>query len=303
MGGEGKPKPVGVPKIMFAAGFSSMLAEVITLPLDTIKVRMQVFQGKYNGFMGCLRDIRATEGTGALWQGLQAGLMRQAVYATLRIAMFDYWVMQEADKKGLENVTLLDRAYYGILSGSIAMTIANPTDVVKVRFQAEMKGKGASAPRYNNVFDAFRVILKEEGMMGFYQSLAPNVLRNSVINAVTLASYSQIKYTFSKGTFPLFDEGFGLHLWSSSWAGTLAVVFGSPFDVTKSRVMNGKMMPDGTTMPYNSLVEAVSSLYKEAGLMGFYKGFNANCQRLVSWNVCMFVVKEQIMKYFANQQL
>jgi len=80
-------------------------------------------------------------------------------------------------------------------------------------------GIAGAEPRYKNAFHAFKVIWAEEGLIGFYQSLAPNIMRNSIMNAVELASYSQIKYEFSKGMFKWFDEGIGLHLWSSSCAG------------------------------------------------------------------------------------
>ena len=189
-----------------------------------------------------------------------------------------------------------------IFPANLNIIIANPTDVVKVRFQAEIKGTSGGPPRYNNAFHAFKVIFAEEGMRGFYQSLAPNVMRNSVINAVELASYSQVKYEFSVGTFKWFDEGILLHLWASSCAGILAVCVGSPFDVVKSRVMDGKMMPDGKKVPYPSLMNCVSSTWAENGIKSFYKGFAANCQRMVSWNVCMFVLREQILDYFKSQQ-
>lgn len=262
-----------------------------------MKVRMQLFPGMYNGLADCGKKIMATEGFGAFFQGLQAGLMRQAVFGTLRIAFFDYGQQRMINTKGEKNITLLDRIGLGMGSGALAMCIANPTDVVKVRFQAEMKGSDPNAkPRYNNALHAFKVIYQEEGFRGFYQSLVPNLLRNSVMNAVELASYSQIKFMCTKGNgyLDLFDEGIKLHLFASSITGVLAVIFGSPFDVTKSRVMNGKMV-DGVKVPYSSLMECVREIKAENGVKGFYKGFNANCQRLVSWNVVMFVLREQIL--------
>jgi len=71
------------------------------------------------------------------------------------------------------------------------------------------------------------------------------------------------------------------------------VVIGSPFDVIKSRIMNGREI-EGKKVPYASIGECVSLAWKENGVMAFYKGFAANCQRLVSWNVCMFLLREQI---------
>ena len=157
-------------KIAIAAGTGSCIGEIVTLPLDTIKVRMQLFQGKYNSTLHCAKTIYAEEGLATFWNGLTAGLLRQAVYGTLRIAMFDVGINYLASSKGEDKITLLDRGALGILTGGLAMTIANPTDVVKVRFQAAMKSAGSGPPKYTNVFQAFPKIYAEEGLMGFYQS-------------------------------------------------------------------------------------------------------------------------------------
>lgn len=37
-------------------------------------------------------------------------------------------------KKGEQNITLLDRIGLGIFSGALAICIANPVDMLKVRF-------------------------------------------------------------------------------------------------------------------------------------------------------------------------
>jgi solute carrier family 25 (mitochondrial uncoupling protein), member 8/9 len=65
------------------ASFSACVAEVITIPMDTAKVRLQL-QGpvaagetlRYNGLMGTVKTIAAEEGAGALFGGLTAGLQR-----------------------------------------------------------------------------------------------------------------------------------------------------------------------------------------------------------------------------------
>lgn len=42
---------------------------------------------------------------------------------------------------------------------------------------------------YNGVFDAYSKILKNEGILGFWTAVAPNMVRNAVINASELATY------------------------------------------------------------------------------------------------------------------
>ncbi len=61
---------------------AACIAELITLPIDTAKVRMQIQERsldpnhvlKYNGFVGTTRTMIMEEGFTSLYQGLAAGV-------------------------------------------------------------------------------------------------------------------------------------------------------------------------------------------------------------------------------------
>ena len=116
--------------------------------------------------------------------------------------------------------------------------------------------------------------------------IVPNILRNSVINAAEIASYDQYKQMVLQ-YFGMRD-GVPLHILCAAMAGFTACIFGSPFDVTKTRMMAGK---------YTGVVDCVSSTFKAEGFGAFYKGFVPNFMRLASWNITMFVAYEQIKGY------
>ena len=63
---------------------------------------------------------------------------------------------------------LFVRIAAGITTGTLAILSAQPTDVVKVRMQAEMKKRGEK-PRYKGVVNAYVTIAKTEGMNGLYK--------------------------------------------------------------------------------------------------------------------------------------
>src|SRR5690606_34092291 len=105
-----------------AGGLASMIAEAMTIPMDTVKVRMQIFQGQYKGFLDCLTTVARQEGPLALYNGLSAGLLRQAVFASLRIGGFDVVMNSIANRKGGANkITLIDRIIGGIVTGGAAI--------------------------------------------------------------------------------------------------------------------------------------------------------------------------------------
>ena len=107
-----------------------------------------------------------------------------------------------------------------------------------------------------------------------------------MINAAEIASYDQYKQMILQYTG--MRDGVPLHILCASMAGFTACIFGSPFDVTKTRMMAGK---------YNGVIDCVSSTFKSDGFMAFYKGFTPNFMRLASWNITMFVMYEQIKAY------
>lgn len=60
------------------------------------------------------------------------------------------------------------RLLAGCTTGAMAVALAQPTDVVKVRFQAQVS-TGAANKRYHGTMDAYRTIAKEEGFRGLWK--------------------------------------------------------------------------------------------------------------------------------------
>lgn len=76
------------------AAFSACVAETMTIPMDTAKVRLQlqkVAEGekpRYSGLFGTAKTIAAEEGATALFGGLMPGLQRQVLFAGLRVGLY-----------------------------------------------------------------------------------------------------------------------------------------------------------------------------------------------------------------------
>ena len=70
---------------------------------------------------------------------------------------------------------LFVRIAAGITTGTLAIFSAQPTDVVKVRMQAEMKKIGEKS-RYKGVVDAYVTIAKTEGFQGLYKGMYTDMI-------------------------------------------------------------------------------------------------------------------------------
>uniref|UniRef100_A0A8C6WGS9 Uncoupling protein 3 n=1 Tax=Neogobius melanostomus TaxID=47308 RepID=A0A8C6WGS9_9GOBI len=181
----------------FGAGTAACIADLITFPLDTVKVRLQI-QGenvkveganatKYRGVFGTIATIVRTEGPRSLYNGLVAGLQRQMSFASVRIGLYDS--MKQFYTRGAGIVT---RLMAGCTTGAMAVAFAQPTDVVKVRFQAEVR-TGDCERRYNSTIDAYKSIARDEGVRGLWKGCMPNITRNAIVNCAELVTYDLIK--------------------------------------------------------------------------------------------------------------
>ena len=189
-----------------------------------------------------------------------------------------------------KDLTFIQKLIIGLSSGAIGITVANPTDVVKIRLQGD---RNSAQPRYRNTTVAYSTILREEGIKGFWTGWGPNVVRNSVINASEMISYTEIKkYILQQN---LIQDGVPLHLTSGFLAGFCAVCCGSPVDVMKTRIMNAKK---GSGEAYKNVFDCFIQILTKEGPCAFYKGFAPNVLRIGTWNMFMFFAYESFKRLY-----
>ncbi|KAL3066572.1 mitochondrial brown fat uncoupling protein 1 [Trematomus bernacchii] len=284
------PPPLGVK--MASAGAAACVADLITFPLDTAKVRLQI-QGekkgvegiRYRGVFGTISTMVRTEGPRSLYNGLVAGLQRQACFASVRIGLYDN--VKNFYTGGTDQASILVRILAGCTTGAMAVSFAQPTDVVKVRFQAQMNLDGV-ARRYTGTMQAYKHIFQNEGMRGLWKGTLPNITRNALVNCTELVTYDLIKEAILKHN--LLSDNLPCHFVSAFGAGFVTTVIASPVDVVKTRYMNS---PPGL---YKSAINCSWIMMTKEGPSAFYKGFVPSFLRLGSWNVVMFVTFEQIKR-------
>jgi len=271
------------------AGVAACIADLFTFPLDTTKVRLQIqgeggAVGQSSGVVRTMMNIGRQEGAMALYSGIVPGLQRQMAFSAIRIGAYE--TVREKYKEitgAKEGVQLLAvRVAAGITTGTLAILVAQPTDVVKVRMQA-----AGSKGQYKGVMDAYRSIARNEGFKsGLYRGTLPNIARNCIVNVGETVVYDAAKdYFISAG---LLNDGIKCHLASAVIAGVTATLVASPVDVVKTRFMNS---PHGK---YKGAFDCAIRTARSEGVAAFYKGFNASCMRLVSWNIMLWLSYEQI---------
>ena len=144
---------------------------------------------------------------------------------------------------------------------------------------------------YNGTIDCYRKVIAEGGVLNLWTGYAPNVLRNSIINAAELASYDQYKQMALESGY--FKDGTLCHLFCGTCAGFTAVIVGSPVDVLKTRMMQA------AKGQYKNPLDCFMQTLKQEGPLAFYKGFGPNFVRLAGWNCVMFLTLEKVKAMMA----
>uniref|UniRef100_A0AAZ3SPC6 Uncoupling protein 1 n=1 Tax=Oncorhynchus tshawytscha TaxID=74940 RepID=A0AAZ3SPC6_ONCTS len=249
------------------AGSAACIADLVTFPWIQPKFRREGGVGSYQGHplqgvFGTISTMIRTEGPRSLYNGLVAGLQRQMCFASIRIGFYDN--VKNFYSGGTDTANIGIRILAGCTTGAMAVSFAQPTDVVKVRFQAQVNLTGV-ARRYTGTMQAYKHIFNHEGIRGLWKGCLPNITRNALVNCTELVTYDLIK-----------RGGHSYNLLSDNLPCHFASAFGT-------RYMNS---PPGQ---YKSAINCAWTMATKEGPTAFYKG-------LGSWNVVMFVSFEQLKR-------
>jgi len=286
-------------------GLASVVAETGTFPIDTTKTRLQV-QGqvinasvqtlKYRGMVHAFSQIFKDEGGRALYSGLAPAILRQATYGTIKIGV--YHTLKRALISDPADETLATNVFCGVVAGILSSTMANPTDVLKVRMQAN------GSKKCDNMICSFTKIYKTEGLKGLWRGVGPTAQRAAVVAGVELPAYDYFKKQIILSGY--LGDCKETHFLASFFAGFVGALASNPIDVCKTRMMNQKNLKAGTAelgstaIPeiYKSSTDCLVRTVKTEGVMALYKGFIPNWLRLGPWNIIFFMTYEQLKKTY-----
>lgn len=179
--------------------------------------------------------------------------------------------------------------FLGSIAGCIGATVVYPIDMVKTRMQAQ-KHKAL----YDNSFDCFKKIIKNEGFKGLYSGLGAQLVGVAPEKAIKLTVNDLVRRI---GTNE--DDGtitMGWEILAGSSAGACQVIFTNPLEIVKIRLqMQGKSkVIKAGEIPHKHL--SASQIIKQLGLKGLYKGASACLLRDVPFSAIYFPTYANLKK-------
>jgi len=163
----------------------------------------------------------------------------------------------------------------GSLAGACGAAAVYPIDLVKTRMQNQ-RSVLASEVLYKNSFDCFRKVLVNEGPVGLYRGLIPQLIGVSPEKAIKLTTNDLVraKFTDKDGEIRLIGE-----ILAGACGGGAQVMFTNPIEIVKIR-----MQVAGESGHRPSALQLVNEL----GLSGLYKGARACFLRDIPFSAIYF---------------
>jgi len=178
----------------------------------------------------------------------------------------------------------------GIIACGPTHTAVTPLDLVKCRRQVDAK-------LYSSNIGAWKMIYKAEGLKGCFFGWAPTYVGYSLQGAGKYGFYEVFKYLYGDKLAPNMNKTV-VFLAASASAEFLADLALCPFEAIKVRMQ--------TTMPpfAHSLREGWSTIVREEGYAGLYKGLYPLWARQIPYTMVKFATfektVEQIYKYLGK---
>lgn len=263
-------------------GLAGMVATTVIQPVDMIKVRLQlagegVKTGPKPTPISVTRELLASGRAMDLYTGLSAGLLRQAVYTTARLGLFDTFMntLKARTEATGGVIGFKERAAAGLTAGGLAAMLSNPADLTLIRMQSDGLKPAAERANYKSVVDALSRITKAEGVGALWSGAYPTVVRAMALNFGQLAFFSEAKSQLKDTSLSPRAQT----LTASAVAGFFASFFSLPFDFVKTRLQKQSKGPDGK-LPYQGMFDCFSKVAAEEGPLRFYRGFSTYYVRI-----------------------
>jgi len=182
--------------------------------------------------------------------------------------------------------------FAGGTSGAIEATIVYPTEFVKTQLQLQSK----STPRFKGPLDCVAVTLRENGPLGLYRGLSTLIIGSVMKTGVRFTAFEQFssllmdKQTGKLSPTDTFFAGFG--------AGMCEAIFPvTPVETIKTKLIHDQNRPVDQRQ-YRGLIHGVSTIVKNEGVGGIYKGLVPTMLKQGTNQATRFLVFKKLKDWF-----
>lgn len=241
---------------MLAGGIGGTSGDMLMHSLDTVKTRQQGdlrLPPRYTTLSSSYMTIWRQEG---ILRGLYSGVV-PAFLGSFPGTLIFFGVYEAAKRNLLDRGCNATLAYLagGFVADLAASVVYVPSEVLKTRLQLQGRHNNpffTSGYNYRSTLDAFRTIVRTEGVAALFHGYKATIFRDLPFSALQFAFYEQEQALARQWMGGSRDIGLGLEILTATTAGGLAGVITCPLDVVKTRIQTRVNEPMGSSIPSRS---------------------------------------------------
>lgn len=174
MASAGQDAPIGAFTDFVAGTVGGMVGLAVGFPFDTIKVRLQhpETMNRYRNSVTALAKIVQEERVAGLFKGISSPMAGCAFLNGLVFAGSGFFMRAQLDDPN-DQPTLTQITIAGAGTGILASLIATPTELIKIRQQAN-----TSAGAQPTAWAVARDIWRSHGVRGLYRGISSTAMRD-----------------------------------------------------------------------------------------------------------------------------
>lgn len=215
------------------------------------------------------------------------------VFSTERIE--EEMIVEPKEDKGSllwKTVEQFYRFGVGSIAGAAGATAVYPIDLVKTRMQNQ-RAVLTNERMYANSFDCFFKVIRNEGPLGLYRGLLPQIVGVAPEKAIKLTTNDLVRDLFRD------KDGFislPFEIVAGGCGGAAQVLFTNPLEIVKIRLqVAGEVGATGKQKV------TATRVIRELGLSGLYKGARACFLRDIPFSGIYFPTYAHLKKYFEDE--
>ena len=268
-------------------GTASIVANLFTHPLETIKVR-QMVNGESSLRIGY--TLVRKEGWLALYKGINAALVRAVISGGGRLTGYNFLKKVAIDNKILSPEPVVSelplRGAMAVTAACFAQYLAAPADLIRTR-QAVYKGPTIGAP---SIAMVARQVVAQDGFRGLFSGSSALMGRAASFNIGQLLTYDECKYQ-AVSRLNTRPDSVVTHVIAASGAGLAATTASAPFENIKTySQLHGKA----------PITHSIRSIYSSSGIMGFFRGWTPLYLKIAPHTLIVFVTMEFLRNAYAR---
>ncbi|XP_037083269.1 peroxisomal membrane protein PMP34-like isoform X2 [Pollicipes pollicipes] len=278
----------------------SSVAMSLTYPLDTVRTRLQLEEGRRAAPTAVLLvQLARQEGITSLYRGIVPVI--QSLFSSNFVYFYTF--------HGLKRLVVGEQSapkdlLMAMTAGCVNVLLTNPLWVANTRMKMEgvaelsERVRGQARPpasrRYRSLADGVRRIATEEGTGALYNGLTPSLMLTSN-PAVQFVAYEAAKRYLER-----LKPGVPLSATTVFVVGAackaLATIITYPLQMVQAKLrVGGLVLEDGTREL--RVLRILLLLYRHGGLAGVFKGLEAKMLQTVLTAALMFVLYEKIARF------